>query len=64
MTQAFQSFPHQEASLFAIEPDIVAAAVGQGLERGQPVIWTPTVLRMLFVFFRLLPHSVWRRLHG
>ena len=52
------------AAVFAVEPDVVAAAVVQGMERGQRVIWTPTVLRVVFLFFRLLPHSVWRRLRG
>jgi decaprenylphospho-beta-D-erythro-pentofuranosid-2-ulose 2-reductase len=54
----------RSAALFAVEPDVVAAAVVRGMERGQRVIWTPTVLRVLFFFFRLLPHSVWRRLRG
>lgn len=53
-----------QAAFFAVEPDVVAAAVVQGVERGQRVIWTPAVLRVLFLFFRLLPHSVWRRLRG
>jgi decaprenylphospho-beta-D-erythro-pentofuranosid-2-ulose 2-reductase len=52
------------AAPFAVEPDVVAAAVVQGIERGQRVIWTPTILRVLFLFLRLLPHSVWRRLRG
>ena len=54
----------RSAAFFAVEPDVVAAAVVQGVERGQRVIWIPTVLRLLFLFFRLLPHSVWRRLRG
>jgi len=49
-------------AIFAVEPDVVAAAVVQGLERGERVIWSPTVLRVLFALFRLLPQSVWRRL--
>jgi short-subunit dehydrogenase len=54
----------RSAAMFAIEPDVVAAAVVHGMERGHGVIWTPTILRVLFFFFRLLPHSVWRRLRG
>ena len=54
----------RSAVLFAVEPDVVAAAVVQGMERGQRVIWTPTILRVLFFFFRLLPDSAWRRLRG
>jgi decaprenylphospho-beta-D-erythro-pentofuranosid-2-ulose 2-reductase len=53
----------RSAVLFAVEPDVVAAAVVHGMERDHPVIWTPSILRALFFFFRLLPHSVWRRLH-
>jgi hypothetical protein len=34
------------------------------LERGHRVVWIPKVLRMMFLFFQLLPHSVWRRLRG
>jgi decaprenylphospho-beta-D-erythro-pentofuranosid-2-ulose 2-reductase len=49
---------------FAVEPDVVASDVVHGIERGQRVIWTPTFLRVLFFFFRLLPHTVWRRLRG
>jgi decaprenylphospho-beta-D-erythro-pentofuranosid-2-ulose 2-reductase len=49
---------------FAVEPEVVATAVMQGMERGQRVIWTPTILRSLFFCFRLLPQSVWRRLRG
>jgi decaprenylphospho-beta-D-erythro-pentofuranosid-2-ulose 2-reductase len=54
----------RSAPPFAVEPEVVAAAVVQGIERGHRVIWTPTTLRVLFFFFRLLPHSVWRRLRG
>jgi decaprenylphospho-beta-D-erythro-pentofuranosid-2-ulose 2-reductase len=54
----------RSAAMFAVEPDVVAAAVVHGMERGHRVIWTPTILRVLFFFFRLLPHSVWRRLRG
>jgi short-subunit dehydrogenase len=52
------------AAAFAVEPDLVAAAVLLGLERGHRVVWIPKVLRMMFLFFQLLPHSVWRRLRG
>jgi short-subunit dehydrogenase len=54
----------RSAAMFAIESDVVAAAVVHGIERGRRVIWTPTILRALFFFFRLLPHSAWRRLRG
>jgi hypothetical protein len=36
----------RSAALFAVEPDVVATAVVQGVQRGQRVIWIPTVLRV------------------
>jgi decaprenylphospho-beta-D-erythro-pentofuranosid-2-ulose 2-reductase len=45
-------------------PDLVAADVIRGIELGQTVIWSPSVLRWVFGVFRLLPQFVWRRLPG
>jgi decaprenylphospho-beta-D-erythro-pentofuranosid-2-ulose 2-reductase len=45
-------------------PDQVAADVIRGIELGQTVIWSPTLLRWVFGVFRLLPQFVWRRLPG
>ncbi|HXQ19337.1 MAG TPA: SDR family NAD(P)-dependent oxidoreductase [Acidimicrobiales bacterium] len=47
---------------FAVGPEAVAAAVLRGLQRNEPVIWVPPVLRWSFVVLRLLPGPIWRRL--
>ena len=47
---------------FSTNPDDVAAAVERGLRRRSRVVWTPGVLRAVFVVFRHLPSAVWRRL--
>jgi decaprenylphospho-beta-D-erythro-pentofuranosid-2-ulose 2-reductase len=52
------------AAPFAVGPERVAADVMRGLERGQAVIWSPGVLRLVFGVFRTLPQSLWRRLPG
>jgi decaprenylphospho-beta-D-erythro-pentofuranosid-2-ulose 2-reductase len=49
---------------FAVGPDRVAADIVRGLERGQAVIWSPPLLRLVFSALRLLPQSAWRRLPG
>jgi decaprenylphospho-beta-D-erythro-pentofuranosid-2-ulose 2-reductase len=54
----------REPAPFAVGPDRVAADVARGLERGQPVIWSPGLLRWVFAAFRMLPQPVWRRLPG
>jgi decaprenylphospho-beta-D-erythro-pentofuranosid-2-ulose 2-reductase len=45
-------------------PEQVATDVIRGIELGQTVIWSPSVLRWVFGVFRLLPQFVWRRLPG
>lgn len=47
---------------FAVGPEVVAAAVLRGLQRNDPVIWVPPILRWSFVVLRLLPGPIWRRL--
>ena len=49
---------------FAIDPEMVAAAVMRGIERNQAVIWAPSGLRWVFLALRHLPQQVWRRLPG
>ncbi len=49
---------------FAVDPDSVATAVMRGIERNQPVIWVPSLLRWVFLGLRHLPQEVWRRLPG
>jgi decaprenylphospho-beta-D-erythro-pentofuranosid-2-ulose 2-reductase len=43
-------------------PEKVAAAAVKGLRRGQRVVWTPGILRLVFLVFRHTPSAVWRRL--
>ena len=52
------------AAPFAVGPDRVAADIVRGVGRGQTVIWSPGVLRLVFSVLRLLPQAVWRRLPG
>jgi decaprenylphospho-beta-D-erythro-pentofuranosid-2-ulose 2-reductase len=54
----------REPAPFAVTPDRVAVDVVRGLERDQPVIWSPGFLRWVFAAFRMLPQSIWRRLPG
>jgi decaprenylphospho-beta-D-erythro-pentofuranosid-2-ulose 2-reductase len=49
---------------FATTPAAVAEAVVTGIERSEPVIWVPPVLRVVFGLLRLLPDPIWRRLPG
>lgn len=47
---------------FAVDADVVAAAVANGLRRRRSVVWTPGVLKYVFALLRLAPDVVWRRL--
>jgi decaprenylphospho-beta-D-erythro-pentofuranosid-2-ulose 2-reductase len=49
---------------FAVDSEMVATAVMRGIERNQPVIWVPSILRWAFLVLRLLPQQIWRRLPG
>jgi decaprenylphospho-beta-D-erythro-pentofuranosid-2-ulose 2-reductase len=49
---------------FATTADAVAADVVAGLERSDPVVWSPAVLRYVFGVMRLVPQALWRRLPG
>jgi decaprenylphospho-beta-D-erythro-pentofuranosid-2-ulose 2-reductase len=48
------------AQPFSIEPDAVAAAIADGLQRNREIVWAPGVLRYVFTAFRTLPRPVWR----
>lgn len=48
----------------AIQPGSVAADIVKGIDRRQTVIWSPSVLGLLFPLLRLLPQALWRRLPG
>jgi decaprenylphospho-beta-D-erythro-pentofuranosid-2-ulose 2-reductase len=42
--------------------EAVAAATARALSAGREVIWVPAVLRVVFMVFRHLPRTVWRKL--
>jgi len=46
---------------FATTPDVVAAAVADGLTKGRAVVWAPGILRVVFAAFRHLPRPLWRK---
>jgi len=48
------------AQPFATDPDSVAAAIVDGLQRNHEIIWAPGVLRYVFGVMRLLPRPIWR----
>ena len=52
------------AAPFAVGPDRVASDIVRGLQRGQTVIWSPGMLKLVFSVFTLLPQALWRRLPG
>jgi decaprenylphospho-beta-D-erythro-pentofuranosid-2-ulose 2-reductase len=49
---------------FAVDSEMVAKTVMGGIERNQPVIWIPPVLRWVFLVLGHLPQQLWRRLPG
>jgi len=49
-----------DAQPFSIDPDAVATAITDGLERGREIVWAPGVLRYVFTAFRTLPRPLWR----
>lgn len=51
----------QEEAPFTTGPNVVAEYVMAGLGSNAPVIWSPPVLRYLFVVARHLPAAIWRR---
>lgn len=49
---------------FATTSDAVARDVVTALERGTSVVWSPSVLRLVFGGLKFLPRGLWRRLPG
>jgi short-subunit dehydrogenase len=47
---------------FAGEPEAVAADVVRAIDRGQPVVYTPGIWRLVMLVIRLLPRAVMRRI--
>jgi decaprenylphospho-beta-D-erythro-pentofuranosid-2-ulose 2-reductase len=46
---------------FTTDVDEVVKNVMKGLANGEPVIWSPPILRYAFLVLRHLPRSVWRK---
>jgi decaprenylphospho-beta-D-erythro-pentofuranosid-2-ulose 2-reductase len=55
MTEGMQKAP------FATTPDKVADDIVEGLAKGSAVVWSPGILRWVFMIFRHLPRPVWRK---
>jgi decaprenylphospho-beta-D-erythro-pentofuranosid-2-ulose 2-reductase len=51
-----------KAPPFSTTPDKVASAVVKALRDGRRIVWTPGILRLVFMAFRHTPAAVWRRL--
>ncbi len=51
-----------EKAPLATTPDAVADAVVKAVRHGREVVYVPASLRMVFMGFRHLPRSLWRRL--
>jgi decaprenylphospho-beta-D-erythro-pentofuranosid-2-ulose 2-reductase len=49
---------------FATDVDAVADVAVAGLSSGQPVLWSPPLLRYVFFVLGLVPQRIWRRLPG
>lgn len=49
-----------EAQPFAVDPDTVAAAITDGLQRNREIVWAPGILRIVFTLLRSLPRPLWR----
>lgn len=58
---ATQMTEGMEPAPFATTPDVVAAAVADGLTKGRVVVWAPGILRFVFAAFRHLPRPLWRK---
>lgn len=51
-----------KAAPFSTTPGVVAKLTVKGLRAGKRIIWTPGILRWVFMVMRHLPVAVWRRL--
>ncbi len=49
-----------DAQPFSTTPDVVAAQITRGLERGSTTVWAPPIVRWMFVVLRHLPRPLWR----
>ena len=53
---------HMDAAPFATTAEQVAAATIRALERGDQIVWVPSIVRWVMVVLRHLPRAVFRRL--
>jgi decaprenylphospho-beta-D-erythro-pentofuranosid-2-ulose 2-reductase len=51
-----------KAAPFSTTPDVVAKLTVKGLRAGKRIIWTPGILRWVFMVMRHLPVAIWRRM--
>jgi len=51
-----------KAAPFSTTPEVVARLTVKGLRAGRRIVWTPGILRWVFMVMRHLPIAVWRRL--
>ncbi|MHB8318173.1 MAG: SDR family NAD(P)-dependent oxidoreductase [Acidimicrobiales bacterium] len=49
---------------FSTGPEEVADAIIRGIETDAQVVWSPGLLRWIFMIMRNLPQSIWRKLPG
>jgi decaprenylphospho-beta-D-erythro-pentofuranosid-2-ulose 2-reductase len=49
---------------FSTDPETVARAAVAALERGEPIVYVPSVLGPIFALLRMLPRALFRRLPG
>ena len=56
MTQGLEEPP------FSTTPDVVAAAIVDGLRRGVDTVWVPKPMRAVMSALRHLPRPIFRRL--
>ncbi len=53
-----------DAAPFATTPDVVAAAIVDGVRRNATIVYAPAVLRWVAPVLQALPRAVWRRMPG
>jgi decaprenylphospho-beta-D-erythro-pentofuranosid-2-ulose 2-reductase len=51
-----------KAAPFSTTPDVVAKLTVKGLRAGKRIVWTPGILRWVFMVMRHLPVAIWRRM--
>jgi decaprenylphospho-beta-D-erythro-pentofuranosid-2-ulose 2-reductase len=49
---------------FATTPDVVAAAIVDGIRRSSTVVYAPAILRLVMPALQLVPRFVWRRMRA